>query len=312
MTEHLHPINVAARKAGMSPHLVRMWERRYKAVEPARTSSGRRLYSEADIERLILLHRATAEGQSIGRIAHLSSEELRDLVQPENVPVAASVGERERVIAPEHLQLCLAAMKNLDAVELERRLLRASAELGQQAFVEELLHPLLELTGEMWADGQLRVAHEHLASTVVRSLLGSMYLAGASITAAPLLIGCTPRGQRHEFGALMVLVTAASLGWRTLYLGSDLPAEDIAEAAAKRNADAIALSVVYPSDDPELVSELRRLQQLNSRAAALLVGGRSAAAYGQVLEEIGAIQVEGLVDLRRKLNRLKQITVRST
>ena len=76
-----HPIRVVARRTGLSTHLIRMWERRYGAVEPKRTDTNRRLYSDEDIERLTLLRRATLDGESIGQIAGLGTEELKALVR---------------------------------------------------------------------------------------------------------------------------------------------------------------------------------------------------------------------------------------
>ncbi|MBX7259713.1 MAG: MerR family transcriptional regulator, partial [Candidatus Hydrogenedentes bacterium] len=54
-----HPIQVVALRTGLTPHVIRMWERRYAAVCPTRTPTNRRLYSDSDITRLRLLSRAT-------------------------------------------------------------------------------------------------------------------------------------------------------------------------------------------------------------------------------------------------------------
>lgn len=304
---HGHPIRVAVKRTGMSPHLIRMWERRYSAVEPRRTDTGRRLYTEEDIERLALLRQATLEGQSIGQIARLSSDQLRALIGKSGPAPASAVSQRNSANLDQHIYLCLEAMKNLDAATLEARLLRASVSLGQQDFLEKLLHPLLEITGEMWSDGRLKVAHEHLASGVVRSLLGSIYLASRTDSADPLLVSATPRGQLHEFGALMASVTAAAGGWRTLYLGPNMPAEDLVEAVRDRQASAAALSIVYPANDPYLAADLRKLRALAGHGLHLLVGGRSASSFGSVLDEIGAIKIISLADLREELERLKPV-----
>ena len=68
-----YSIKVVARRTGLSPHVIRAWERRYGAVEPERSATGRRLYSDTEIERLQALERATRAGHSIGQIAQLST-----------------------------------------------------------------------------------------------------------------------------------------------------------------------------------------------------------------------------------------------
>ena len=76
-------MKVVARRTGLSPHVIRMWEKRYGVVAPARTETRRRLYTEADITRLGLLRQATLLGYSISRIAALPTEQLRALVNEE-------------------------------------------------------------------------------------------------------------------------------------------------------------------------------------------------------------------------------------
>lgn len=292
----------------MSPHLIRMWERRYEAIRPYRTETGHRLYSDDDIERLRLLRLATMEGQSIRQIAHLSADQLRALIPDRSVDPETGSGQSEGVLVDQQLTQCLELVRNMDAVGLEARLLRASISLGPLSFLERILHPLLELTGEMWQNKQLSMSQEHLASAVVRSLLGSMYLANTSGQSEPVLICSTPQGQMHEFGALMAAIYAAAGGWRTLYLGPNLPAEEIAGAAVEHGASAIALSIVYSTESGQLPEELRKLRKLTGGQVHLLVGGRSAIAHADLLDEIGAIRVGGLADFRRELSRLKQET----
>ncbi len=305
--EHKHQMKIVAKRTGLSPHLIRMWERRYRAVVPMRTPAGHRLYSDEDIERLSLLRQATLAGEAIGQIARLPREELARLVVSAS---AATSNSHESVQgdsaqAEYHLNQCLEMVKNLDSANLESRLLRASVALGQQVFLEQVLQPLLEKTGEMWNSGHLKVAHEHLASAVIRSLLGSMFVIRRSDDNGPVLLTTTPAGQLHEFGALMVSVVASSIGWRTMYLGPNLPAEDIAAAVEQRQADAVAVSLVYPPDDPHIGLELRKLARLVEGRVRLIVGGRAVGAYSDILEEIKALRVTDLSDLKIKLNDLR-------
>jgi methanogenic corrinoid protein MtbC1 len=308
-----HKIKLVARKTGLSPHLIRIWERRYGAVKPKRTPAGHRLYSDEDIERLILLRRATLAGESIGRIANLPLKTLVELVSDISLIEADSVRLRDRKdTGPEYyLGLCIEAVNNLDASTLESRLLSASIALGQRVFLDEVLQPLLVKTGDLWNDGSLRVAHEHLASAVIRSLLGNMIVSSATDLNAPLLLSTTPVGQLHEFGALMASVAAISIGWQSIYLGPNLPAEDIATAARQRKADLLALSIIYPPDDPRIHLELKKLSNLLDENCRIIVGGQAADGYTAILSEIDAIKVKNLADFKSRLveirkNRLKK------
>jgi len=134
-----------------------------------------------------------------------------------------------------------------------------------------------------------------MASAVLRTYLDRLRLSMPVATMAPKLLLTTPRNQHHEVGALIVAIVAAIKDWNVIYLGPNLPAEEIAEAARKTGAAAIGLSIVYPLDDIGLPNELALLRQKLGPSTPILVGGRAAQAYALVLESIGA-QVFGNLD----------------
>jgi methylmalonyl-CoA mutase cobalamin-binding subunit len=116
----------------------------------------------------------------------------------------------------------------------------------------------------------------------------------------------TPTGQLHELGARLVSAVAANLGWRVVYLGASLPAVEITGAAIQSRARAVALSLVFPDDDARLESELTRLRELLPPAISLIAGGRATPAYRQVLERIGAFQVNDLGAFAELLDQLRR------
>jgi DNA-binding transcriptional MerR regulator/methylmalonyl-CoA mutase cobalamin-binding subunit len=310
-----HPIGVVARRTGLKPDLIRAWERRYGAVEPGRTDTRRRFYSDADVERLLLLRRVVNTGRGIGQVAGLSNEKLQALIEeepappppfprrPASPPLPGSVDE----IAESFLQLCLAAAQRLDVRELEVQIERASVALSQANLLEKLLVPLMQRIGDLWHQGVLRPIHEHMASSVVRSFLGGMRNAYHAEATAPHLVVTTPARQHHELGALIAAATAAGEGWQVTYLGPDLPPEEIAAAALQKGARAVALSITYPPDDPILVDELKKLRRLLGPRTTLIVGGRAVPNYIGVLDEIGAHVNDSLAGLREDLAALRTV-----
>lgn len=304
-----HPIQVAARRSGLTPDVIRAWERRYRAVRPGRSDTNRRLYSDQDVERLLLLGQVTRAGRRIGDVAGLSLDSLRAMVADDReakTRLGASLPrEGKGSPAARHLEACLDAIQRLDAAALETALARASIDLPGPALLERLLLPLLHEVGQRWRDGSLRVAHEHMATAIVRSFLGTQESGAAGGESAPEIVVATPAGQRHELGGLVVSATAASEGWRVTYLGPDLPAEEIAATALQREARAVALSIVYPADDPLLARELKTLRTRLGEAIALIVGGAAASAYREHLRDIGARLLSDLSALREELQLLR-------
>jgi methylmalonyl-CoA mutase cobalamin-binding domain/chain len=124
---------------------------------------------------------------------------------------------------------------------------------------------------------------------------------------APLLISATPTGQLHEIGAMMIAAAASSVGWRAIYLGASLGPQEIASAAHQKSAAVVGISLVYPGDDPAIAGELRELKRLLPGSVKLLVGGRAAAAYRPLLDELGANYCGGpLADFMELLKRIRE------
>lgn len=316
--EARHPIGVVSRRTGLKQDLIRAWERRYGAVEPSRSDTNRRFYSDADVERLHLLRQAVEAGRSIGQVAELPDNELRSLVEEDRaagarvppVPRPAPPAEDDRGEdghrADHLLDTCIEAVRRLDSGGLEDALQRASVNLGRTSLLERVLVPLMDRIGEMWSEGELRPIHEHMATAAVRSLVGILQQSQPPVGAsAPQLVVTTPTRQLHEVGALLAAATAAAQGWRVTYLGPNLPAEEIVAAVRQTGARAVALSVTYPPDDPQLDEELRRLRRLLDDRVPLLVGGRASAAYLEALEGARVHHGEDLKTLRRLLDRLR-------
>jgi MerR family transcriptional regulator, light-induced transcriptional regulator len=300
-----HPIAVAARRTGLSPHVIRVWERRYAAVVPSRTAGGVRLYSDADVRRLLLLRRATEAGRSIGQVVHLSDGALLAVVrddQGNGRPAAAPATE-----TPAHgrvVDACVSAVEGLDAGALYDALSRAVVTTTPLEFVHGVAVPLLSRVGDLWASGQWTAAHEHVVSVHVRRVLGRLLDALVPEAGAPVLVATTPAGHRHEFGAMLVAIVAAALGWRVVYLGADLPARDTAAAARVTGAAAVALSAVAPTEPDELAVYLTALREGLPAGVPMLVGGSGAALFEEVVRASGGLPVQDLDTLGSTLATL--------
>jgi DNA-binding transcriptional MerR regulator len=310
----VHPIQVVAQRTGLTADVLRIWERRYGAVRPTRSATGRRLYSDRDVEHLLLLRRATLRGRSISQVAELDEEELRTLVEADEVAAARSpkieagrrrsgsgVGDRQG--ANEYREACIEAIRGMDTDGLEKSLSIATLELTPAAVVDLVIVPLMNEIGDGWAEGNLRVAHEHQASAVVRTFLGNQLARSPLPETAPCIIAGTPAGHDHELGALVVVATASAAGWRSVYLGPNLPAEEF--AATARATGARVMSLIYPADDPRLAEELREIRRLAPQESDIVLGGPAAKGYDDVIQEIGGHYASDMEGLRAVLERLR-------
>jgi DNA-binding transcriptional MerR regulator/methylmalonyl-CoA mutase cobalamin-binding subunit len=304
-----YPIKVVSQITGLSVFVIRAWEKRYDVVIPSRTETNRRLYSEEDIEKLKLLNAALHSGHNIGGIASLSISELKTILGNKSAfPTNDKIETKENILedTKSFVDDCISAVKVYDGKTLETILHKASAKLSQPQLIEDLIIPLVYKIGDMWHDGEIRIANEHLASSVIRSFLSSLIEQHITSENAPIIISATPRGQDHELGALIVGVTAASLGWKVIYLGPNLPEVEIAAVSGSLGAKVVALSIVYPSDDPQLRKDLINLKKLLPANVSLIVGGRATAGYLDILNEINAVVVKNTKQLRFELNTIRE------
>ena len=308
MSDSHHAIKVVARRTGLTAHVIRIWEKRYAAVEPERTGTNRRLYSDEQIERLSLLRDITRGGHSIGNVAKLPTDKLRKLAA-ESVAVngRATLSLSHTEATPDFLDESIAAVKALDSRALENALKRGATELGALGLLQGVIAPLAQTIGELWRDGSITAAHEHFASAVIRIFLGHAARPFGGMDNAPVLVVATPAGQIHELGALLVGAAAANIGWHVTYLGASLPAAEIAGAARQNRARAVALSLVYPEDDPRLEGELTRLRELLPPEVTLLTGGRAMPAYRDALDKIQTLQIKDLAHLCSTLDGLRKL-----
>lgn len=314
-----HPIKVVARRTGLSQHVIRVWEKRYGAVEPSRTQTNRRLYSESEIERLHLLCQLTQAGHGICRIAKLPTERLRSLlgettsatasgssrIPPVNTLLTGLSPSEANDAAGCYIEEAMEAIRALNEVALDDVLSRAAVELGHQGLLQKVITPLTNRIGMDWEEGNIKIAHEHFASSVLRTFLCNSAKPFALPESAPVLLVATPSGQIHELGAVLVAAAATNKGWRVKYLGTNLPACEINGAVIQSKARAVALSVVYPDDDPHLVQELISLRKYLPADVAILVGGRAAESYRDAIASIGASLLTDLTQLNRKLDELR-------
>lgn len=298
--EPRHPMRVVAQRTGLSPHVLRAWERRYGAVTPSRSDGGRRLYSDADIERFQLIQRATSAGHSIGMVASLSEDELLAMVKEVEAYERPSRAADEVPTLEPHalIDTCWRHIEALDSTRLEHDLRRAAVVLGTWDLVSRVMVPLIHEIGDRWHAGQISTAHEHLASGAITRVLAWVLQETATNGTAATLVVATPSGERHELGAMMAAATAAMEGWRVVYLGADLPSEDIAAAAKDIRADAVALSIVYP--ETEASGVINDLRERLPRHTALVIGGVAAG------DEVGSgvHRLDTLSDLPPLLQRL--------
>jgi DNA-binding transcriptional MerR regulator/methylmalonyl-CoA mutase cobalamin-binding subunit len=285
-----YSVAAVVRMTGLSEHVLRAWERRHEAVVPRRTAGGTRRYTAEDVARLRLLAAAVANGAPIRELAPLSDAELAIRAARPGPPK----GPR--------LAGLFAALEELEVESLERQLGLQLAALGVRAFLDGVAVPFLHEIGARWERGELAPFAEHAASTAVRSVLARAVRAPSSGDASSLVLA-TPVTELHELGILMAALCAQEHRVRVVYLGCNLEADEIAEAAKRARAEAVGLGIV--ALDPVLAGrEVRALRRRLPAETELWLGGAGAARLTSTPE--GATIVSDLAALETRLALLAE------
>jgi len=267
----MYTIKEAAVRTGLSPSVIRAWERRYGVVQPLRSQSGYRLYDDVAIGRLLAMRRLVETGWLPSEAARaLSDGRVEPLLPAPVEPVGAelrhpgaerragSVSADERAATIERFVEAAAAH---DDEGMEAVLDEIGARGRFEAIVDELLLPAAAALGDAWARGRLDSGAEHAASAaVLRRLATAFQAAGDPRTGPPLLVGLPP-ASRHELGALAFAVAARRRGLAVHYLGADVPISSWIEALERTAAWLAVVGVVTPDDRGPAIEVARALRR---------------------------------------------------
>jgi MerR family transcriptional regulator, light-induced transcriptional regulator len=272
LSEPRYRIGTLAKLTGVTTHAIRIWERRYNALSPKRTPGGARLYDDDDVLRLRLVKKLLDRGYTISAIATLEVKELLRLA-PNDVDSVESVTSPDQSMrASQLIEELLEAIAELDLERAGRVLVQATNSFSPHDLVTTVLAPTLDELGNRWESGDICIASEHAASAMLRTQLG-MLLAAQPVNGKAPVVCTTPAGEQHELGALLAAVLIAMHGRRAIYLGANLPAEQIVQAARLAKAGSVALSLVGLTPDAAR-HEVEALCRVLPAQVQLLVGGR--------------------------------------
>ena len=252
-------IGELSRRSGVSPELLRAWERRYQLLTPTRSEGGLRLYSEADLERVRAMQRHLASGLAAAEAARLAAA---DVLSDE--PVLAHGEIRDELAA---------AFAGFDEARAQAVIDALFAGTTLDTALSEVIVPYLRELGERWEAGEASVAEEHFASGVLRGRLLGLARDWGRGLGPRVLLACAP-GEQHDLGLIAFGLALRSRGWRIGYLGQDTPLESVERAAQAFAPAFVVVSSVNAERFQMHAADLRRLAQ----AQRLCLGGDGAAA----------------------------------
>jgi len=251
-------IGELSKRSGVSPELLRAWERRYGLIKPTRSPGGLRLYSAADLERVRLMRQHLANGLAAAQAAAEASR--------------AGVGETgvaspafDSAEAREELALALDGFDEPRAQALFDRLLAVTTI---DTLLSEVVLPYLHQLGARWERGDASVAQEHFASGVLRGRLLGLARGWGQGAGPDALLACLP-GEWHDLGLIAFGLALRARGWRIVYLGGDAPIDTVEDTCRRLEP---TLAVLHGIDVGLVRSVLPRLRDLAEQQTLAVAG----------------------------------------
>lgn len=266
----MYNLNVVLHETGLHADVLRAWERRYDLPKPERSAGGHRLYSEYDIAIIKWLREKQNEGLSISRAVDLwkqliasGRDPLAAPAQRESYPVEAVETTSLDVLREAWLQACLA----FDEPRAQLVLNQAFALAPMDTVCMEVLQRGIHEIGSLWQQARVTVQQEHFATAqAVQKLNSLMAVIPPPYRSETVLVAC-PAGEHHSFAALLMSLRLRWRGIRVIYLGANLPLDQMEQTAGEIRPDLILLQAQTLPAVPGLRNAADLFQRNGYRAA---------------------------------------------
>jgi len=291
-------INVVAELTGIPAATLRAWERRYGVPTPARTAAAYRLYTDSDVTELKRLRDLCASGMAIAEAARLVRAD-RDRPAPAvpapevDLPAAFEVAV-ERIVD---------AVFNFDPEAIAREVSRGTYLGSAEDVFDKVLAPSLRRVGDLWHEGRISVAQEHLTSGIIEDSARALArLVQPSEPRWRVLLACV-EDEDHVIGLHGVAIRIAGWGIRSVDLGARTPPQAVADAVQRLAPDGVALSMTVMHEAAS------RAAMIDAYAAACVgrpwfVGGAGVAPLADYIRaRRGVALVGSLADHRAAVER---------
>lgn len=250
--------------SGIKAHTIRIWEKRHNIIEPQRTTTNIRYYSDADLKRIINVSLLNNHGIKISKIADMSTDDVNLKVQE------ISEQKNDATIPIDQL---LISMVDLDEEQFERVLNKYAQKNGLEKTITQVVYPFFDKIGVLWQTGEITPAHEHFISNLIRQRLiisiADLPIPKQSEKRAILYLA---EGEQHELGLLFLHYLVRKKGYRTYYLGQSVPHEDVRKVYATHQPQLLITSLTTVPTPGNLEAFLNRLSVDFSSATILTTG----------------------------------------
>jgi MerR family transcriptional regulator, light-induced transcriptional regulator len=254
--------------SGIKAHTIRIWEKRYKLIEPQRTSTNIRTYCDTELKKILNISILNRHGIKISKIAQLTFKEINDKINQITERVTDSQSQIESLTI---------AMIEFDEIRFEHVLARSIIQFGFEDTIIKIMYPFLIKIGLMWQTGSVNPAQEHFISNLARQ---KIFVAidgqiNAENPASIHFLFFLPEGELHELGLLFYAYLAKKRGHHVVYLGQSVPLPDLAETLRNKSFDVLVTAFVSSISQNDLLAYVQQISEKSGRKPLFLSGSQT-------------------------------------
>ena len=250
--------------SGIKSHTIRIWEKRHRLVEPKRTPTNIRYYSDDDLKKIINVSLLNTNGVKISKIVDLSIEEINQKV--------AELSEAKNSIEIYIDQLVI-SMIDMDEEQFEKTLSSLILKFSFERTIIEIVYPFLEKIGVLWLTNNISPAQEHFITHLIRQKLivaiDALPLAPKTVKRVLLFL---PENEIHELGLLFYHYIAKKEGYRTYYLGQTVPYKDLIQVCEHHHPQ-IIISAFTTVPQANAIGGFLKRMSTDFASAKILISG---------------------------------------
>lgn len=248
----VYTIKEIEKLSGIKAHTIRIWEKRYNLIEPHRTQTNIRYYTDCDLKKILNVAVLNRQGIKISSIARLDEHELKE----EIIRVTTTTHSKIN-----YVDALVIAMIELDDYKLQSIIDKSISKTGLKDTVISVLFPFLEKVGILWQAGDVNPVQEHFVSYLIRQkiIAATNALSSTYHREARKFLLLLPEGEWHEIGLLFAQYLLKEAGHEVVYLGQSVPYSDVLAAGSALSFDAILISSTTPQPGFDLMTYLHDL-----------------------------------------------------
>lgn len=294
-------IKAVSQMLGIQPGTLRAWERRYQMIAPVRNEAGHRLYTEEHVEILRWLISKITEGFTISQAVTLL----------ENSSVSSAKDELpKRDKADEVGDKLLGALLEFDSNKAHELINEAFSLYTIDKTVIDILGPILIKVGDLWEEGSITTAHEHFASSFLRSRIEGLSNSFPHSSFLPKAIAVCGPGEKHELGLLIYTLYLRRKGFEVIFLGTSVAENDLEVVVEKIKPKFLFFSCTL---DENRKATLKLAEKLNEMNPELFIGVGGIAFDSMPLEQheeyrdyiVGMTRTEWEKWLKKRIDQFK-------